>query len=298
MVFSVGLIKKFIKIEIQLVDNNKNLLPGTIMEKTCNICGSPMDPIFSACILKKYRIQYFQCSNCRYVCTEDPYWLQESYKYSINITDTGILARNIYLSKITSCILFLFFQRNKKYLDYGGGYGILTRLMRDIGFDFYLYDPYTENLFARGFRYPDNYCGDIELITSYESFEHFSNPLEDLGIIFSISHNVFFSTEILPDPVPKPEEWWYYGLEHGQHISFYSQQTLKTIAESFGLNLYSYNNLHFFTHKKLFKPFWKLICKFGIRFIFPLIQLKMKSKTFEDMNFLLDMGDIKDENPL
>ena len=31
---------------------------------------------------------------------------------------------------------------------------------------------------------------------------------------------------------------------------------------------------------------WKIVCQFGFRFISPLIQLKMKSKTIEDMNFL------------
>jgi hypothetical protein len=257
------------------------------MEKECNICGNAVSPIFSAEILKKYNVQYFQCPVCGYVCTENPYWLPESYKNSINITDTGMLLRNIHLSKISSCILFLFFKKDAKYLDYGGGYGVLTRLMRDIGFDFYWHDPYTQNLFAQGFEYHKN-CTEIELITSFESFEHFNKPLEDLEKIFSISHNVIFSTELLPNPVPKPEDWWYYGLEHGQHISFYSQHTLQTIAESFGLNLYSYNNVHCFTGKKINNTLWKIGCKFGIRFIFPLIQSKMKSKTFEDMNFLKD----------
>ncbi len=44
------------------------------------------------------------------------------------------------------------------FLDYAGGYGVFTRLMRDIGFDFYWHDPYTQNLFANGFE------KDIKLI--------------------------------------------------------------------------------------------------------------------------------------
>ena len=124
--------------------------------------------------------------------------------------------------------------------------------MRDIGFDFYWHDPYTQNIFAQGFEYPEN-CGEIELLTAFENFEHFANPLEDLEKMFSITHNIIFSTELVPEPVPKPDEWWYYGLEHGQHVSFYSQQTLKIIAEKFGVNCYSYNNLHFFTRKKISK---------------------------------------------
>ncbi len=261
------------------------MLTRGIMKKTCNICGMPIIPIFSGKILKKFEVQYYECPNCGYVCTEDPFWLQESYKNSINLTDTGMLSRNICLSKITSCIIFLFFKKDGKYLDYGGGYGILTRLMRDFGFNFYCLYPYTKNLFAKGFEYQEN-IANIEVITSFENFEHFTNPQDDLAKIFSISDNIIFSTEILPHPIPLPEEWWYYGLEHGQHISFYSLRTLQTIAKSSGLNLYSYNNLHCFTRKKINKALWKLVCKFGIGLIFPLVQMKLKSKTNEDMNFL------------
>lgn len=261
------------------------------MEKICNICGSSMDPIFSGKILKKYTVQYFQCLGCGYVCTENPYWLDESYKNPINVTDTGLISRNIYAAKISSCLIFLFIKNNPKGLDYGGGYGILTRLMRDIGFDFYWWDPHTQNLFAQGFEYPEH-CNKIDVITAFENFEHFVNPIEDLEKIFSISHNVIFSTELLPNPVPKPDEWWYYGSEHGQHVSFYSKQTLQTIADKFGIHCYSYNNLHFFTQKKINMTFWKFACKFGIRFIFPCIQMKIKSKTVADMNFLIDRGEI------
>lgn len=255
------------------------------MEKTCTICGSPMDPVFSGTILKKYVVQYFQCSRCGYVCTEQPYWLDESYKNAITMTDTGIVSRNIDASKISSCIIFLFLKKDQKGLDYGGGYGILTRLMRDIGFDFYWWDPHTKNLFAQGFENPGP-CTAVEVITAFENFEHFVNPLDDLEKIFSLSHNVIFSTEMLPNPLPKPHEWWYYGLEHGQHVSFYSKKTLQTIAEKFGVFCYSYHNLHFFTHKKISKPLWVFVCTFGIRFMFPFIQLTMHSKTVDDMHFL------------
>lgn len=254
------------------------------MKKICNICGGVMAPVFSGQILNKYRVQYFQCPDCEYICTGDPSWLQEAYKNPINRTDTGILSRNIYDAKITSCIIYSFFPQNKKYLDYGGGYGILTRLMRDIGFDFYWYDPYTQNLFAQGFEYSRN--GDeIDVITSFESFEHFVQPLDVLEKIFAISHNIIFSTILLPKPVPKPDDWWYYGLEHGQHVSFYSEKTLQTIAKKFGVNCYSYNAIHIFTPKKIDKIMWCLVCKL-YWLVYPLVKLKMVSKTFRDMEYL------------
>jgi len=257
------------------------------MEKSCNICKTTMIPVFTGKILEKYTVQYFACPDCGYICTENPFWLNEAYKKPINITDTGILGRNIFLSKITACVLFIFFNKKIKCLDYGGGYGILTRLMRDIGFDYYWYDPFARNLFAQGFEYKRN-SREIDVITSFENFEHFSNPVENIDRIFSISKNILFTTELLPEPVPKLEQWWYYGLEHGQHVSFYSKETLQTIAKKYGIYYYSFGNFHFFTPKKINKLLWLVVCKFSINFIFPIICLKMKSKTVTDMIYLVE----------
>ena len=50
---------------------------------------------------------------------------------------------------------------------------------------------------------------------------------------------MLFSTTTLPDPTPKPGEWWYYGLDHGQHIAFYSRQTFEKIASQFGCSYHT-----------------------------------------------------------
>jgi len=109
---------------------------------------SSADKMFDAKIMNKYSIDYFYCSNCGFLQTQAPYWLEESYKHSINLEDTGILHRNVRLSKITSLLLLFLFKKNDKFLDFAGGYGLFTRLMRDRGLDFYWHDPYTRNLMA------------------------------------------------------------------------------------------------------------------------------------------------------
>ncbi len=247
----------------------------------CRICGTESNFIFSAKILNKYDVKYFHCSNCGFIQTEEPFWLKEAYSRPINISDTGYLQRNINLSKFTTTILTLFFNSKGKFLDYAGGYGVFVRLMRDIGFDFYWSDPYTENLFAKGFEHSRQ--DRIELVTSFESFEHFNNPMKEIENMLSISKNIIFTTELLPNPIPKPDEWWYYGLEHGQHISFYSERTLQHIANYFRLNYSHLGNLHLFTEKKNISNLKLEILKlnkFGIHKL--LSKLFLKSKTWDD----------------
>ena len=245
---------------------------------SCRVCSSKTVFFRKALILNKYSIAYFMCDKCGFIQTEDPYWLEEAYKEPINVSDTGIIARNIYLAKTTAAIIYFLFERNARFLDYAGGYGLLTRMMRDIGFDFYWHDPFTKNLFARGFESMRSV--EFELVTSFESFEHFVNPLQEIEKMLAISKNLLFTTELIPKP--EYEDWWYYGQEHGQHISFYSMRTLSFIASKYGLNLYSDGkSFHLFTEKKISSKLFKLLHRFnGIGYLY--VRRTMKSKTFDD----------------
>ncbi|VVB53206.1 Methyltransferase domain protein [uncultured archaeon] len=247
----------------------------------CKICGSITRGIFNAQILCKYNVKYHYCDDCGFLQTEYPFWLKESYQDSINLSDTGLISRNLYLSKVTAIIIYFMFDKNARFLDFAGGFGILVRLMRDIGFDFYWNDLYTKNLFARGFANETN--KKVELITCFEAFEHFVEPLEEIETMMKISKNIVFSTVILPNSIPKPHEWWYYGLEHGQHISFYSMRTLRYLAKKYGLNFYSMNGIYMLTEKNLNPLILKLLVRLHNLGLFEYVLKNMKSKTFEDM---------------
>lgn len=244
----------------------------------CKVCSSKTVLFRKAIILDKYNIDYFKCDNCGFVQTEEPYWLEEAYRNPINASDTGIIARNISLANATATIIYFIFDKDASFLDYAGGYGLLTRMMRDIGFNFYWDDPYTKNLFAKGFEY--NYSDAIELITSFESFEHFVDPLQEIEKMLAISKNILFTTDLLPDPEDK--DWWYYGFEHGQHISFYSRKSLSCIADHFGLHLCSSGNVHLFSEKKISQSVYSSLLKVNNLGLNILIRGLMKSKTISD----------------
>lgn len=256
----------------------------------CKICKSKSDEVFISKMLSKYDIAYFLCRNCGFLQTEDPFWLDDAYKRPINITDTGIVSRNLALARQASTIIFFLFNKNSKFLDFAGGYGLFVRLMRDIGFDFYWHDPYSKNLVAQGFEYTD-FVKPIELVTSFESFEHFLNPLEEIERMLSVSSNILFSTELLPKKIPTPAQWWYYGLEHGQHISFYSYETLGFIAKKYKFNLYSNKmNIHLLTRKKINIYMFNCAMKFSNYGLFWILKKRLQSKTVSDMNLLIEHG--------
>jgi len=245
----------------------------------CKICSLENNFIFHTKILKKHMIKYYFCKKCGFLQTEEPYWLEEAYSESINISDTGYIQRNIMLSKTMTILLFTIFNKDAKYLDFAGGYGVFVRMMRDIGFDFYWDDKFTNNLFAKTFEFQTDV--KYEAITSFESFEHFVEPLAEIEKMLTISKNIIFTTELLPTPTPKPEEWWYYGLDHGQHISFYSKTTLHYIAKKYDLYYYNLNSLHIFSEKKIPNYKVKLLKLTRIGF-HVLLQKVLQSKTWSD----------------
>lgn len=247
----------------------------------CKICKSVSNEIFKGKILNKYLINYYYCETCGFLQTEEPYWIEESYKESINLSDTGILSRNLILSNITTSIIYLYFNKSGKYLDYAGGYGIFVRLMRDIGVDFYWQDKFSQNLLAKGFAYDEN--EKYEMITSFEAFEHFQNPVEEIENMLTYSSSILFSTDLLPVSPPIPDEWWYYGLDHGQHISFYNVKTLKYIADKYDLILYTNGqNIHLFTKNKISRFLFKNIIKLSNRGLSNFLKKRFKSKTLDD----------------
>lgn len=252
----------------------------------CRICNSPATQAFTTTVLFKYEVSYYRCTVCGFLQTEKPYWLAEAYQNPINLSDTGIILRNQRLSKITTSLIFLFFKRKEKMLDYAGGYGIYTRMMRDIGFDFYWSDPYTENILARSF---ESEAGrKYYLATSFESFEHFDNPVGELEKIASLADNIILSTELLPQPMPPIGSWWYYAPEHGQHVAFYTKGAFRKLADIYHLNYYNLDNIHLLTRKKIsflgtlfFSfPYAKHVLYVLYFFISPFL----KSKTLDDLD--------------
>ena len=130
------------------------------------------------------------------------------------------------------------FDANSKFLDYGGGYGLFVRLMRDKGFRFFRSDPHCENFFAKHFDLRD-LCvpHHFELVTAFELFEHVYDPVSLVERLLEYSDTLLFSTELVPRSHPMAaDDWWYFCPETGQHVTFYTRAALEELSRRFGLN--------------------------------------------------------------
>ncbi len=247
-------------------------------DNICRCCGGKASQIFSGSLIG-HIVRYFECASCGYVQTETPYWLNLAYADVINDSDTGIMVRNQVNSKIVLASMYVLGKVNGTLVDCAGGYGILVRLLRDLGVNALWSDRYCQNLLAKGFEHT---CENADLVTAFEAFEHFVDPVEELRRLLNIAPNVLLSTEIISDPAPKQDDWWYYGKEHGQHIGFFRIRTLEKLAKDHGKYfLTNGTSYHLITDKPINLSVWKILIRFS-RFLPFILQRKLVTKVWDD----------------
>lgn len=218
----------------------------------CVICHQNMHHIFSNIVMKKYDAHYWQCPECELIQVQDPHWLSEAYEEPIAKSDTGLVGRNVSLAARVSCLIFLLSKPQAKFLDIAGGYGMLTRLMRDYGFDYYWQDEYCKNLFAVGFE--DDSSHQYSALTAFEVLEHIPDPLQFIDDVIRKyeCNTLIFTTETFAGPHHPAQSWHYFSYETGQHITFYSHKTLGQLAQLLEMNFYCIRDIYIFTKKKIF----------------------------------------------
>jgi SAM-dependent methyltransferase len=125
------------------------------------------------------------------------------------------------------------------HLDYGGGSGLLSRLLRESGWNSVSYDPFVD-------RSTDvRQLGTFDMITAYEVFEHVPDVealMSDLCSLLAPSGIVLFST-LLSDENLLPNQritWWYASPRNG-HISLFSRRSLEIVAQKRGMQFRSFS---------------------------------------------------------
>ena len=223
----------------------------------CRLCGSfDSQFAFKLKVLGSNEVSYFKCHQCFSLQTEKPYWLSEAYETnSLSSLDTGVVQRNLNNMVVTYLVSKIFNLHN--ILDFGGGDGLLCRCLRDLNLNCYSSDRYAEAKYSQGYTQPNFAVPD--LVLAYEVVEHFSNPSIEFEELLKLdSRVVLISTQIYFD---QDQNWWYLSPENGQHIFFYSEKGLLTIANKYRYTIIIKGEYIIFTKKisLLKKIFTKLI---------------------------------------
>jgi 2-polyprenyl-6-hydroxyphenyl methylase/3-demethylubiquinone-9 3-methyltransferase len=133
-----------------------------------------------------------------------------------------------------------------RVLDFGGGNDALCTALRDNGFaEALTYDPMMP-------QYAQRPEGKFDLVTSFETIEHLSDPMAAVASIVesaAVPGLVFFTTTIQPlDFDTVGLNWWYVAPRNG-HVSIFSRQALTAAWARHGYKVVSVDsNTHIAFH--------------------------------------------------
>lgn len=237
-------------------------------EVQCPICQEAANSALQLRIHNKRSEPLFRCSKCSFYFFPKLDWLEQSFSEELNELDLGSVSRCLLVADFVSAV---FAPRHCDYriLDWGGGDGLLTRLLRDRGINCKWFDPYVKPRFVGDALYQSKSHVDVTVVS--EVFLHLTDPVSTLRSLLSDS-DVVVATAVVP-PKKLNSEWWYLMPDTGQHVSFYPKSALRALARQTNSHLCTDGRFfHVFSHGRL--PFAKrlMIKVRALAFVFAYLQ--------------------------
>lgn len=226
----------------------------------CRLCEGNAARRFRATIFNELPVWYFKCTSCGSLQIERPHWLSRAYGGgNLSALDTGAAQRTLDNFVVASVVKIIL--RSNVVLDFGGGDGLLCRLLRDYGVECLVEDRYATATYAPGFANKLDEAPD--LVLAFEVIEHFADPAKELPAVFERgARALLVSTQIFGD---EDENWWYLARESGQHVFFYSYDALKFICNKWGYRVRFVGPYLLFTRQNSLSLREKILLKLVMR---------------------------------
>jgi hypothetical protein len=214
----------------------------------CRFCGAPAERVFDLRVMHRYDVGFFRCVDCGCLETETPYWLDEAYEDQRRFFDTEVALRNQRLQEVV-CFLAqeLGLGPTDRLADFGGGNGLLVRMLRDAGLNAFVSDKYATNFFAPGFEDRDD--EPVTMITAFEVFEHLPEPADTVAEIFARKPKYMLLTT--GRYTGQGADWSYIWARTGRHVFFWSRKAMDMIAQRYSYHRHSFGSTNLFTREPL-----------------------------------------------
>jgi len=193
----------------------------------CKLCGFCFAPEFSEWELKDFEEKIY---NENYIDVDPDYKKARPEANAKSLLD-----------------IFKGREREIRHLDYGGGNGLLSNILKKAGWKSVTYDPFVD----RGVDIKA--LGSFNLITALEVFEHAPDVEELISRLKSLLKEdgiILFSTLLSDGQIQHNQRihWWYAAPRNG-HISLFSRNSLNVFAQKHGF------------HVKSFSPGFHMLCR-------------------------------------
>lgn len=230
---------------------------------SCKICGAesiPFDAVdrSKTCCEDVYPLGvsgrstiYHRCRDCGFIFTADfdqytsKDWATQIYNDEYVVVDPDYRERRPLL---TCTMIESQFSRNETIgLDFGAGSGLMAKTLRNRGWLYDAYDPFGEVNMSSERRQMYNVC------SAFEVFEHLVDPISEMKDLLAMCSPdklaLVIGTNASDGVVSEQSRlsWWYAAPRNG-HISLFSKEALRRMAQRFELNYASFgSSTHFLT---------------------------------------------------
>jgi len=207
----------------------------------CKICNSNTYIIYD----EQFDMDYHRCEKCAFIYEDPKHHIDLSNEKAEYDTHNNSIEDEGYVNMFKRFMdAFEPFVSGQSVLEYGSGpEPVFSQVLRQSDYQVTSYDP---------FYLPDlSYlCKSYDLITSTEVFEHFVEPMTEVEKLVGLLNEggILAVMTQFPKDDEHFKKWWY--RRDKTHISFFTIESFKYIAEIYGLKVVYHNDKDYMIFQK------------------------------------------------